>query len=138
MSRYGAGAYGVSLYGINPQQEFSVEPMSIKVLNFSEVYVTWFQPRGTFSKFRLVRNQTQFPETAEDGIIIFEQSSGDGSSLEGIVSTTEFTDGKDNPNDTALTKGSQVYYSVFLFNTEKVWVRAGSISDVIQIGRAHV
>jgi hypothetical protein len=105
--------------------------MSINVIDFSKVLISWQQPTGNFSKFRLVRNQAGFPETAEDGFIIFEQSSTDGSSIEGQVSQISFIDGEENPAQTPLVSGSQVYYRVFLFTSNKIWVIAGSIADLV-------
>lgn len=131
MSRYGSAIYGASKYGETPKLAFSVEPMAINVIDFTKVRIDWLQPSGNFSRFRLVRNQSQFPETAEDGIIIFEQSSIDGSSIEGQVATTTFIDGEDNPSDIPLTSGNQIYYRVFLFTSEKIWVTAGSVTDIV-------
>ena len=131
MTRYGAGVYGASKYGETPRLAYSVEPMSITVLDFDKVRITWQQPSGTFSQFRIVRNQWGFPETAEDGEIIYEQSSTDGSSIQGQIPFDYFTDGVDNPDSIPLTMGSQIYYRVFLFNSSKVWVSAGSITDIV-------
>ena len=131
MAKYGNAVYGASTYGESAKLAYSVAPMSINVIDFSKVLINWQQPTGNFSKFRLVRNQAGFPETAEDGFIIFEQSSTDGSSIEGQVSQLSFTDGEENPAQTPIVSGSQVYYRVFLFTSDKIWVVAGSITDLV-------
>ena len=68
MAKYGVNYYGASKYGALAKLVYSVEPMTILVLDFNRVYVEWQTPRGTFSRVRLVRNQAGFPETAEDGV----------------------------------------------------------------------
>ena len=126
MAKYHIPYYGTTKYGGNPRLVYSVEPMTMTVVDFYEAKIYWETPRGDFSKIRLVRNQSTFPETAEDGIIIWEENA-----TEGTVSRDYFFDGYDNPNDIPLVSGKPVYYRMFLFTSDKVWVDAGSISDVI-------
>ena len=131
MAKYGNVVYGGATYGEAPKLAYSVEPMAIDVIDFSRVYVFWQPPTGDFSKFRLVRNQNGFPETAEDGVIVFEQASSDGSNISGLVTRNEFRDGEENPTSLGIVAGRQIYYSVFLFNADKYWVKAGSITDIV-------
>lgn len=131
MSRYGGTIYHGGTYGETPRLAYSAEPMSIQVVNFYESYVGWQSPTGSFSKFRLVRNQNGFPETAEDGEIVFEYASSDGSSIEGLVPQSSFKDGEENPDSIKPIAGRQVYYRIFLFTDAKYWVVAGSITDVL-------
>ena len=93
---------------------------------FRKVSIYWQSPNGDFSRFRLVRSQVGFPETAEDGVIIFDEFASAGT-----VSRSSFVDGEDNPGDIPLVSGRQVYYRVFLFTNEKVWVNAGDITTII-------
>ena len=72
MSKYGYSVYGANKYGLTPKLAYSVEPMSINVLKFNEVYLSWQLPTGIFTRFRLVRNQNGWPETAEDGVVLYE------------------------------------------------------------------
>ncbi len=74
MANYGNAVYGVSKYGISPLLAYSVEPMALLVTDFHESYVYWKTPTGNYTKVRLVRNQNSFPETSEDGIIVYEDS----------------------------------------------------------------
>ena len=126
MAKYGINYYGSSYYGATPKLAYSVEPMSITVLSFSKVLVGWQSPTGTFSRIRLIRNQNGFPEHAEDGISIFEEYA-----TEGTVSKTSILDGEDNPDNVAITPGKAIYYGMFIFTNEKIWVPAGSISDLV-------
>lgn len=131
MSKYGYSVYGANKYGLTPKLAYSVEPMSINVLKFHEVFVSWQLPTGNFTRFRVVRNQNAWPETAEDGIIIFEQISEDNSSLEGSVSRSYIYDGLENPTQTAINPGRNIFYRVFLYTSDNIWVKAGEISEVV-------
>lgn len=126
MAKYGVNYYGASKYGALAKLIYSVEPMGILVLDFNRVYLQWQTPRGTFSRVRLVRNQSGFSETAEDGIIIFDEFA-----TEGTVSRSYFVDGENNPNDIPFVPGRQTYYRFFIFTVEKIWRVAGSITAVI-------
>ena len=126
MAKYGNFLYGSGKYGAAPQLAYSVEPMSIIVLDFTRTFISWANPTGTFSRIRLVRNQIGFPETAEDGVIIWDEFASEGN-----ISRSSFTDGQDNPNDISLIAGKPVYYGMFLFTSAKVWVSAGKINDAI-------
>jgi hypothetical protein len=126
VARYGINYYGASTYGAFVKLAFSVEPMSTLVLDFTKVLVKWQTPRGNFSRIRLLRSQVGFPETAEDGIIIFDEFA-----TEGNVSRVEFIDGEDNPLDVPLISGRQTYYRVYLFTDQNVWRVAGSISAIV-------
>ena len=126
MAKYGNFLYGAAKYGNAPKLAYSVEPMDIIVLDFTRTFVTWTNPTGTFSRIRLVRNQIGFPEHDEDGVIIWDEFAS-----EGTVSRNSYTDGQDNPNDIPLIAGKPVYYGMFLFTSEKIWVSAGTVSDVI-------
>ena len=134
MTKYGVNYYGASQYGQAALLNYSVQPMSILVYpavstlstEFRKVKVSWQPPTGDFTRFRLVRNQAGYPETAEDGVIIFDEFA-----MSGTVSRSYFVDGEDNPTEIPLVSGRQVYYRVFLFTTDKVWTVAGSITAIV-------
>jgi hypothetical protein len=131
MSKYGYSVYGANKYGITPKLAYSVEPMSINVVKFNEVFLSWQLPTGTFTRFRVVRNQNAWPETSEDGVIIYELISQDGLSIEGSLSKSSFYDGIENPTQTVLNPGRNVFYRVFLYTADNIWVKAGEISEII-------
>jgi len=126
VAKYGVNYYGSSTYGALAKLAYSVEPMSALALDFSRILISWQIPRGTFTQVRLVRNQAGYPETSEDGVIIFEETA-----TEGNVSRVYFIDGETNPTDIPLVTGRQTYYRFFIFTSEKVWRTAGSISTVL-------
>ena len=96
------------------------------VSSFAKVLVRWQTPRGNFTRIRLVRNQAGFPETSEDGVIIYDEFA-----TEGTVSRTSIIDGEENPTDIPLVPGRQVYYRMFLFTETLVWKVAGSITAIV-------
>lgn len=127
MANYGNAVYGISKYGINPLLAFSVEPMSLLVTDFHEAYVYWQTPTGNYTRVRLVRNQSSYPETAEDGIIVYEQSTN-------ALTKSVFNDGggvEDLPLTPALVPGKPLYYRLFLFTDAQTWVDAGSIEGIV-------
>ena len=126
MAKYGNFVYGGATYGETRKLAYSVDPMDVVILSFSTAYVTWYSPSGNFSRIRLVRNQIGFPETSEDGVIIWEEYA-----TEGTVSRSSFVDGVDNPDSIGIVSGRPIYYSMFLFTDQKVWVNAGKISDIV-------
>jgi hypothetical protein len=99
--------------------------MSCVVLNFFAVQVLWQDPTGDFSRIRLVRNQTGFPEHSEDGIIIWEEFA-----TEGTVTRNDFIDGQENPTQ-PITNGRPVFYSMFMYTADDTWVLAGTVEDVM-------
>ena len=133
MSKYGYSVYGASKYGLTPKLAYSVEPMGINVIRFNEVYLTWQLPVGTFTRFRVVRNQNAWPETSEDGVIVYELISTNGLSLEGVLAKSSFYDGIENPTQTVLNPGRNVFYRVFLYTADNIWVKAGEILSLIHI-----
>jgi len=128
VAKYGNVVYGGAKYGVTPKLAYSVEPMSITVIDFIKIRVSWQSPTGAFTKIKLVRNQFGFPETSEDGVTIWEESA-----TEGTVSRSSFVDGEDNAGQTPIVNGRQVYYTMFLFTDQKVWVVAGQITDLMPL-----
>ena len=100
--------------------------MSLTVLDFDKTYVEWQTPTGDFTRIRLVRSQSGYPETAEDGIIIWEENA-----TEGNVTRADFIDPDDGTFLTNIESGKQIYYRMFLLVDAGYWVVAGQISDLI-------
>jgi hypothetical protein len=126
VAKYGNFVYGGAKYGVTPKLAYSVEPMSLTVIDFTKAEVAWLSPTGAFTKIKLVRNQFGFPETSEDGILVWEEEA-----TEGNVSRLSFIDGEENPDQTPIVSGRQIYYGVFLFTDQKIWVNAGQITDLV-------
>lgn len=126
MARYGSFLYGTATYGLQPRLAYSVGPMTITVLDFNKTYVTWNTPTGDFTRIRLVRNQSGFPEHAEDGVILWDEFA-----TEGEVSRDDFTDPDDAVGVLDIEPGRQIYYRVFLLIDAGYWVVAGQVSDIV-------
>lgn len=131
MTKYSNGVYGGFKYGDTPKLVFSAAPVTTEVLAFNQVQISFTSPSGTFTRFRIVRNQNGFPSTPEDGVIIYQLISLDGSSLAGTIPFTSFIDGVNNPTSIPLVAGQNVYYTIFLYTSNNVWVNAGQVTDVI-------
>ena len=126
MAKYGNFIYETNTYGDAPKLSYSVEPMRSTVVSFTEISLTWQDPTGEFTRIRLTRNQNGFPENSEDGVIVWEKYA-----TEGTVFKEEFFDGFENPNSIPLMSGKQVYYSMWLFTDQHIWVKAGEVNDLI-------
>jgi len=126
VANYGVAVYGESIYGQTNQIPNSVSPMSLTVVYPTVVIVNWQPPSGTYTGIRLVRNQNSLPETAEDGVIVWEQ-------VTSSVTKVTFNDGG-GIEDTAgipIVPGKPIYYAMFLFTSDNVWVPAGAVYDVV-------
>lgn len=100
--------------------------MSLTVLEFNKTYVTWQTPTGDFTRIRLVRNQSGFPEHAEDGVILWDEVA-----TEGNVSRDDFIDPEDAVNVIDIEPGRQIYYRMFLLIDAGYWVVAGQTTDIV-------
>ena len=132
MAKYAGSIYRGTYYGNAPRIVYSVEPLEASAISYSEVSLTWFLPQGDFTKIRLIRNNNNFPESQEDGTIIWEQTST--SNLSGLVERDRFIDGVDNLSDEnsyALPQGQFVYYSMYLFTSTETWLNAGNALTLI-------
>jgi len=139
VAKYGDIVYGGAKYGDTPKLSYSVAPFTVNVIQFNEADLSWANPIGVFTRFRIVRNQNGFPETSEDGVIVYEVTSPDGSNLSGsnAMKTTTLKDGVDNtdpmmyPNYISIIPGKNIYYRAFLYTDQQVWVKAGDTYDVV-------
>lgn len=121
MPLYGNIIYGTETYGQPASLPFSVEPFTALALWYDKVLLTWAPSESNFTSFRLVRNQDAFPETSEDGIILYEWTENRGVEKSSIPNS--YVDG--TPEDIALTPGKFIYYRVWLFDDTQSWVVGG-------------
>ena len=134
MSKYGDIIYGGANYGSTPKLSYSVEPMTVNVISFSETDVNWQNAVGSYSRFRIVRNQNGFSETSEDGVIVYEINSTNGSNLSGTLTKVVLKDGLENTgnaNFIPIVAGRNIYYTAFLYTDQQVWVKAGKAYDTV-------
>lgn len=135
MAKYTGAIFSGAYYGQAPRLVLSSEPMSAYAMDYNEVWILWNPPAGNFTKIRLVRNNDNYPETAEDGIILWEQAST--TNLSGKVERDRFYDGKDNflddnlDNDYYPPTGQFVYYTMWIFTSENLWKQSGFATTVI-------
>lgn len=129
MARYGITIYGTDTYGEKTRLSFSVEPITLLALSFSAIRVSWKKPSGNYSKIRLVRSHNGYAETAEDGIVVWEETTS-------AASISSIDDGIGNPTVTPFVPGLMVYYRMFLFATEtSIWVPAGDANTIVPLDR---
>jgi hypothetical protein len=130
MPSYSNILYAGGYYGQQSRLAFSIQPFTSVAVDYDKVELTWAQlgnPEGAaFNAIRLVRNQVTFPETQEDGIILWEETS-----LTGNPSLTSFEDGANNlvdddeHNDVPLIGGRFAYYRMWVRKDDNVWYRVG-------------
>jgi hypothetical protein len=130
MAKYQEIIYGSGVvYGEPSRISFSAEPVSAVALSHSTIQVTWATPLNnettSYVGFRVVRNQDAFPETEEDGVILYEFYT----TTSEIVDSTSFIDGEDEIDGFALAplvSGRFAYYRTWiLLDPSGEWVRAG-------------
>lgn len=136
MPSYSNLVYAGGYYGQQSRLAFSVQPFTAVAVDYDKVELTWAQlpnPEGAaFNAIRLVRNQVTFPETQEDGVILWEENS-----LTGVPSLTTFEDGFDNlldsneHNDAPLLGGRFAYYRMWLRKDDNIWYEAGDAYVII-------
>lgn len=136
MAKYGNIKYKGAYYGEAPRFPFSVEPFSATAIDYDRVLLSWSNPTGAINGMRLVRNQEGFSESAEDGVILFQQN-GDPSTF----GDTVYTDGEDNfldtdtRNDIGLVSGRWTYYSMWVRREDDLWVKADDL--LVLLPREH-
>jgi hypothetical protein len=132
MPKYNNVIYAGGYYGQQSRLSFSVQPFTATTIDYDRVFLTWASLNSTFNAVRLVRNQVAFPETEEDGVILWEENG-----LEGVFSRAEFVDGLDNTlddnpnNDYPLIGGRFAYYRMWLRKDDGIWYPAGDAETII-------
>lgn len=134
MSRFGVRKYSDPgfVYGDSGGfSSLSVDPFSATAVDYDRVALSWLSPTGAYSQIRLVRNQSGVSDTAEDGVILLNES---------VAATTRdtrtFVDAFDSVasyvNYVPLVPGQYAYYSIWLFlSNDHVWYQAGNAVTLI-------
>jgi hypothetical protein len=139
MAKYLSAIYRGAYYGNPPRLIYNAEPMVATAIDYGVIEVKWNPPSGEFYKIRLVRNNDNFAETSEDGVILWEQSST--TSLSGVVERNRYVDGIDNfydddlNNDLPITQGQFIYYTIWLFTNTSIWIPAGYATTLMPENR---
>lgn len=126
MARYSNAIYNEAYYGAGISKlPGSVTPFSATAVDYGRVLLKWTSAPGAGTEyigFRVIRNQDQFPETEEDGIIIDEV---DLSNIGSQTSLPEsFEDGLQYTK-IPLSSGRYAYYGIWIKKSDDIWVEAG-------------
>lgn len=135
MAKFSEVIYGSGVtYGEPSRIAFSAEPLSSVAIGYNKVRVNWSKPANTsvasYVGFRLVRNQNAFPETEEDGAILYDFYT----STNETIDLATFVDGEDTiaKNSSPLVGGRFAFYRAWiLLDPTGAWVRAGDTYTLV-------
>jgi hypothetical protein len=132
MARYSNAFYNEAYYGAGVSKlPGSVEPVFATAVDYDKVLLTWSVAPGAGTDYiglRVIRNQDQYPETEEDGIIIDEV---DLSDIGPQVSVPQsFEDGLQYTT-IPLSSGRYVYYGIWIKKSTDIWVEAGAAQALL-------
>jgi len=138
MPRFNEFLYNTQKYGDKSKLAFSAEPMVATAINYNWIDISYSIPDGGtdgYVGFRIVRSQDGYPETEDDGVVIYEKLSAN-------LSTSGAVDGKTLSDNSALwipltglaagktapllQEGQFAYYRAWVLKTAAGdWVPAG-------------
>lgn len=106
--------YGIPLYGflgLTPAPSYLVEPFVAQSLNYTSIGVSWAQPTGAASRWRLLTNRYGYPVDQNDGEIVLDDTDYPGNFY----------------LDTNVIPGSYHYYGIYALTNagEDLWQRCG-------------
>lgn len=112
MSRYGIDYYGLSYYGSDNPLTFDATPFTATPSKQGQILLNWVDPKGDWSRLKIIRNTYGFPIDPWDGVEILSIYNG--------ADPVVYVDSN------GLVQGRFYYYSIFVFSTaNQVWVNAG-------------
>ena len=122
MAKYNDFQYGAGkTYGEISSSKNVVAPFLAYAQDYGRVVLTWKSPQTesgiTISNFKIVRNQFAYPETQDDGIVIFNSTVEPSGSI--WVDTTQ------------LAAGRFAFYAIWLNLSDSSWVLAGVTSTLV-------
>jgi hypothetical protein len=127
MGLYSVSKYGIDTYGTFSRIQYSAEPFTSTAINYTQVQLSWAIPGGEdISELRLLRSNDGFPETPEDGKIIYfwEVTSGLGQE-EFFLDGTEVLD--------PVPSGKFVYYRIWVKTAFNKWRVAADTFTLVPI-----
>lgn len=133
MTKYAQGKYNTFKYGVAAKLAYSVEPFIATAIDYSRVDLEWAAPTGDINGIRLVRNQNGFPETAEDGVILWDWVKVLNSLDEDISAAKIYSYSDTDINSTIpLVPGKHVFYRMWIRKASDFsYVLAGEVSLVL-------
>lgn len=126
MGVYNVGIYGDStnIYGKYTKTELSAEPFSAMALTYSSAQLSWVEPAGTFFELRIVRSTEGYPDTAEDGAIVYSRTAAT------TVGEAEVDEG--------IPGGKFAYYRIWLLTADNLWKIAAETYTLIPREHASI
>lgn len=132
MGIYNVAGYDAGdFYGDLAKLQFYAEPFTSLAINYSEIELNWVRPAGDYIEFRIVRSYDGFPETAEDGNVVYSWSATDGDTL-----VTAFTDGQ--ITDAPLVPGRFTYYRIWIRTPLNLWKIAADSYTLLPINHTTI
>lgn len=127
MGLYSAAKYGIDVYGQLSKLDYYAEPFISKAVDYTKVQLTWVQPSGEIVEFRILRSNDGFPETPEDGRLIYSYTSSTN------IKLTDYLDGEEPLNP--VPSGKFVYYRIWVkvLSATNVWRVAGDTVTLVPI-----
>lgn len=113
---FGSAADDV-FYGEAPRLADSAFPFRATALTYTTAALSWTVPQGDYTSLRVVRNLEGYPETQEDGILVYEWDASSGATLSGVLNDGEAP-------SPPIASGRFVYYRIWILGTVG-WVIAG-------------
>ncbi|CAB4128727.1 hypothetical protein UFOVP111_68 [uncultured Caudovirales phage] len=122
---FGSIGPGTGYYGTRAALAFSAEPITATAVGYDDIALTWLAPTGAYSTFRVLRNQSGFPQTHEDGFVVYESAGAPAAP----TSRNPFHDTSLDENKAIkfpLMGGRFVFYRAWVKKDENgAWVTAG-------------
>lgn len=126
---FGSIGPGTGYYGTRAALAFSAEPLTATAVGYDDIALTWLAPTGAYSEFRVLRNQAGFPQTHEDGFIIYE-------SFGAPIAPTS----RDPFNDTSLDDNKEIKFPLMSgrFVFYRAWVKKDENGSWVTAGDTFV
>ena len=132
MGIYSVAIYGEDKYGEAPRLAYSVAPFLASAVTYTSVELSWTQPEGSYTQLRLVRSQDGYPETEEDGVILWEWFDTSGEPR-----ITTFTD-EPEAVTSPLVSGRFAYYTIWALKDTGTWTNTGDTFTIVPASHAAV
>jgi len=108
-----------TLYGDGSRLDYTAEPVVATAVTYNQVSVSYAVPTGSYVLFRIVRNQDGYPETAEDGKIIYATNLNEYPTASTVL-------------DNTLVEGRFAYYRAWLKRSaNSYWEPAGDATVLV-------
>ena len=130
MGIYNVAGYDTGeLYGDVPKLQYYSEPFRSIAISYENISLEWVSPAGDFTELRVVRSNDGFPETAEDGAVIYKWNTVTAGTL-----ASTYTDGNDPT--LPLTPGRFTYYRIWLKTPLGLWKIAADSYTLLPVKHA--